>query len=242
MSRLATELQRLFALPGQTFADHKAGLAAEKDGLRRSLCLSFHRASDWPAVEALYQALQGELELPLPALSVDGNGYRLWFSLAESISATAAQQFIQSLCQRYLADIPARHIDTEQPQQLHFPPTAIVADERWIAFIDPSMGSMFSSEPWLEFPPEIERQGELLSAFKSIAPRDFEHALQILDGSATCAAPEPAASAKLPAPQLTGPYADPHSFLLAVINRQEIDLAQRIAAAKALLPYWPAQS
>ena len=243
MDRLTTELQRLFALPGQGLARYDEALAApQADGLRRVLCLGFLRASDWPAIQAFYEDLQSTLDLPLPALSVDGTGYRIWFSLVEGIDEQRASEFLHGLQNRYFSTLPKQYITLEQAPQLQFPPLALADGERWQAFIDPSMGSMFSSEPWLEFPPDPERQGELLGGFRSMPLRDFSAALHTLGDTANAApASAPEAKPGRPAMHLTGPYADPHSFLLAVINSPEVDLGQRIEAAKSLLPHWPPQ-
>lgn len=100
MNALASELQRLFFLPGQdcpnrkTEADDELSpsvaaaqtpdallktLAGERtfalelvsaDRRVRALVITLVRASDWGSLAALYQGVQDELELPPPALSV----------------------------------------------------------------------------------------------------------------------------------------------------------------------------
>jgi len=209
----------------------------------RCLCLIFTRASDWPALSELQQAIQHELDLPAPALSVDGQGFRLWLSLAEAVDVSTGSAFLEALRQRYLADLPASRLQLDPNVPATLPPLALAADERWSAFIDPTMGSMFCDEPWLDLPPNQDQQADLLSRFTSLSTTDFAnaHALLLAQNTPSTAndAPQPAISTVNP-PEMfktCGPFADPHSFLLAVINDPGISLAQRIDAAKALLPY-----
>lgn len=70
--RLRSELRRLNFVAGET-----------ADDAVRALRIDFPRAADWPAVAALLDRLCGELGLPVPAVSVGGEGgYSLWLALA----------------------------------------------------------------------------------------------------------------------------------------------------------------
>ena len=232
MSKLASELERLYLLPGQNEPLIDASAAS------RLLCLALP-AKDWPAAETLLQALPDDLELPLPALSVDGEGFRLWLSFAEAIDAATGARFVAALHQRYLPELPAERLQV-LAGQLVLPPSPLDDDgERWAAFIDPGMGSLFVDEPSLDFSPNPEKQAELLAGFTSIPARAFAQALARLEAaSAETAGETPTAAVHLPETAKTiGAYPDPKSFLLAVMNEPTVPLAQRIEAAKALLPY-----
>ena len=278
MHKLITELERLYFLPDQQWHSLKldaAGaapgsaeglltpaivarnLAGEAnvaldlvgtDGAVRAMVVDFERAADWERVAELYQAVQDELELPAPALSVSGHrGYRLWFSLAEAVDAAQARDFLAALQRKYLSDMPAVQVGLA-PAALT--PGLHLVTGKWSAFIDPTMGAMFVDEPGLEMAPNMERQADLLARLKSIGTTDFQRGLEFLQppaadlkspvGGPVGAVSRPAeeggpSSEKL---NLGNQYADPQSFLLAVMNDPAASTDQRIAAAKALLPYF----
>jgi len=230
MDRLSAETRRLFGLP--------AGGAAGPDaaGGRRALVVAFRRAADWPAIAALYEKI-GELGLAQPALAVDGvGGFNLWFPLADAVDATRGRDFLAELCRDALAGLPSGTVEL-LPEGVALPPCAQPDGERWAAFVDPALGSLFAAEPWLDFPPSADQQAELLAGCTSLSAADLR---QVLAGRvpAPPASPPPAPPAA-PAPQLAGPYADAPSFLLAVINDPSVDLALRIAAAQALIAHRP---
>ena len=73
-------------------------------GMARAMVVSFARATDWEQVANLYQAVQDELDLPAPAVSVSGRkGYSLWFSLAEALPLAQIQAFLAALGRPLLA-------------------------------------------------------------------------------------------------------------------------------------------
>ena len=164
-------------------------------GMARAMVVSFARATDWEQVANLYQALQDELDLPAPGVSVSGRkGYSLWFSLAEALPLAqiqawvdssfpgGRQAFLAALRLKYLADIPLAHLEL-QPDALAIKtlaPTRHNATGKWSAFIDPSMGSMFIVEPGLEMAPILDRQAGMLAGLKSIKTANFQRALSIL--------------------------------------------------------------
>jgi len=225
------------------------------------MVVSFARATDWEQVANLYQAVQDELDLPAPAVSVSGRkGYSLWFSLAEALPLAQIQAFLAALRLKYLADIPLAHLEL-QPDALAIKTLAPARHNttgKWSAFIDPSMGSMFIVEPGLEMAPILDRQAGMLAGLKSIKTANFQRALSILqtpselDGEPALTLAE--AAARLPTKVSRPPdladgyrysklgegntYADPRDFLLAVMNDSSVGVKQRIKAAKALLPYF----
>ncbi len=221
MDKLDAELRRLHLSPAEPPATGG-----------QALCLGFRRAADWESVAALWHAAQAELDLPAPAMSIDGEGYRLWFSLAERVADETARRFIDGLIRRYLAELPdARlHIDFAASP----PPAELIPDERWAAFIDPGLGSMFAAEPWLDMAPNRNQQADLLAALRSIRPAELSHALdRMLAQTSPAAAP-----AALETLSLSGPFTHPRDFLLAVMNDPQAGSLARIEAAKALLPYF----
>ena len=269
MDKLLAELQRLYFLPGQT-GECRIGNAGSpghitpelarqtlaaagsllldaqnRAGEQRLLCIALTRPGDWPHAANLLAGIEADLDLPAPAVSIDGQGHRLWFSLADAVPAAQAQDFLDGLRRRYLAEIPPARLQTCSENRIPLPPAPLADGERWTAFIDPNMGSMFLDEAWLEMPPGLNRQAELLAGFKSIPAADFTRALAILAAPAT---PSTAEATPMPAPvavdppemlKTSGRFADPKSFLLAVMNDAGVSLQQRIEAAKALLPYFP---
>lgn len=218
MDKLSGELQRLHFLPGQ-----------------QALGIAFRRAADWEPAAQLWRAVQEELDLPAPAVSVDGQGYRLWFSLAEPVDEQQARRFLDGLHNRYLADLPASRLEFGLAGD---PPGPLADGERWAAFIDPGMGSMFIAEPWLEMAPNSNQQADLLAGFVSMRTADFVRALALLQPAGQAAAADDNAVPVASAPSLQGPFTEPKQFLLAVMNDAGASLPQRIEAAKALLPYF----
>src|SRR4051812_40601111 len=102
MEKLIAELTRLYLAPEavtrDALAQHIGGkntLAIKlttADGLTRALATPFRKtrgdgeARHWSRLCAVANALQADLELPAPAVSIDGaQAYRLWLSLAEPV-------------------------------------------------------------------------------------------------------------------------------------------------------------
>lgn len=241
MTTLIAELRRLYALPGQTLPDPSAaaeggGDLVGPDGQVRTVVVGLAGAAAWPAVAALCEGVEAELELPAPAVSVAGAaGFRVWFSLASAVPLARAVAFGDGLCRRFLAELPAAHVDLLPTPAgrgaLPAVPAAEGATGRWTAFIDPALGGMFADEPWLAMAPNPERQADLLAGFASIAAADFERVMAMLGAAA---AVSPAAAG----PAAGGAFSDPKGFLLAVMNDPGVSLAQRIEAARVLLPYF----
>lgn len=270
MNRLIAELKRLYFLdhqPGYCLgggADTRreaqidaetlarclageAGVALElvgPEGDGRAMVVAFGKGSGWEAVARLYEGVQEDFDLPAPAISVSGgDGYQVWFSLAEPVAATEARAFLAGLRRRYLAELPAGQLSfhPDGGETLALVPALQPETGKWSAFIDPSMGAMFGDEPWLEMAPNMDKQADLLAGFASIKPGEFRRTLDMLGA-------EPAPD-KTPAPGdscgkaharlgVGCDFTDPQSFLLAVMNDASASPRLRIEAAKALLPYF----
>ena len=156
-----------------------------------------------------------------------------------------AGAFLDVLRRRYLGDIapgrvamlPALDAASATPPLLARPVPALQADSGlWSAFVASDLVLMFADEPGLDMPPNPDGQAKLLEPLKSITPAEFELALQRLRSAAVPAAPGRASS---PTAQVAA-LLDPKRFLLDVMNNDTLDLALRIEAAKALLPYFAA--
>lgn len=247
MNRLQRELQRLYG--PQADAGLGLGLDArgmsDALGLVQAMVLELARPADWAALSAVWGGVQADLALPAPAIAVNGSdGCQLWFSLAEPVPAPHAGAFLDALRRRYLADseparvamLPAPDAASERPLLHARPVPALQADSGlWSAFVASDLVSMFTDEPWLDMPPSPDGQAQLLAPLKSILPAAFELALQRLGPAAVSAPVEASNDATQAAASL-----DPRRFLLDVMNNDSLELALRIEAAKALLPYFAA--
>lgn len=252
MTRLQTEYLRLYLPPGAGADSAEAPGLIGADGRVRALVLALSRPADWDALSPVWRGVQADLELPAPAIAVNGvDAYELWFSLAEPVAVAEAAAFLQGLRQRYLLDVkPARlrlWPDTAVPSASPVPsqiPALQPATGRWSAFVAPDLPAVFGDDPSLDFQPVDDAQAEQLSRLKSIAPEAWQAAmaqLQPVAPAASGAAPVPAALPVQPpvaSPShtaLNGPYQDPRRFLLDVMNDPSVALALRIDAARALL-------
>ncbi len=227
---------RLFALPGET--DRGDTLPRyDAAGNVRTLQIVLHDSRHWPEIAALLAGL-AQLDLPLPAVSVEAEGgYALWFALADPVPAERAGHFLHALRRRFLAEIPVDRIEllpgnAATPTLRRLPRQV---GERWSAFIDPTLGSLFADGDGLDFPPDPERQAGLLAAVDLISSEKFERALNRL-GQPVSPIADPAVSTGDLLPT-GGDYRDPKTFLFAVMNDPRAAAAHRLAAASALLPY-----
>ena len=108
MNRLQAEFHRLYLPPSPDGRSHDFGepglIGAE--GRMRAMVLGLARPADWPELSALWRGVQADLELPAPAIAVNGvDGYQLWFSLSEPVPVAQAHAFLDALRQRYLGTI-----------------------------------------------------------------------------------------------------------------------------------------
>ena len=273
MNKFFSELERLYFLRDQHWLSHgfdtggepvyvmEARLPADRvaidlvssEGMVRAMLINFEKASDWADVAHLYESIQSELGLPAPAISVSGNkGYGLWLSLSEPVPVAEASAFLKALSNKYLADIPVQNRvllpgpDNSVAAGLSvvlLPCARLKASEMWSAFIDPTLGSMFVDEPWLEMAPNLDKQAGILASLESIEAVDFARVSSLLQRPAES---EPSAietagecgreAARQPSRLNVGEhFSDPESFLLAVMNDSSVSAKHRIKAAKALL-------
>ncbi|MEO9149886.1 MAG: hypothetical protein ABI212_11045 [Burkholderiaceae bacterium] len=248
MNRLQEELQRLYGPQAD------APLSLELDvrdlvdaqGRVRAMVLELARPADWAAMSAVWGGVQTDLALPTPAIAVNGrDGCQLWFSLSEPVLVPKAAAFLDALRRRYLGDIlpvrvgmlPALDAAPARPLLHVWPvPTLQTDSGLWSAFVASDLASMFAEEPWLDTPPNPDGQAQLLALLKSISPAEFELAVQQLKPTTGPAAPRLVSNAAAHA----AASLDPKRFLLDVMNNTSLDLALRIEAAKALLPYFDA--
>jgi hypothetical protein len=253
MNRLQTELLRLFAIePAVDAGDHGAPFAEAADGFTtRALVLELARPADWSALAVLWHGVQTDLSLPAPAIAVNGvDAFQLWFSVAEPVSVTEGQRFLDGLQRRYLAGVaPARIALRMLPEEV---PALREATGNWSAFIARDLAAVFADEPWLDMYPSPEAQADVLSRLRSIKPVDFQAACDQLapPGAPHAMKREPAlagllvAAPRSPGVSSAGATAsstetlDPKRFLLGVMADPGADLRWRIEAARALLPYF----
>jgi len=259
MNRLQSQVHRLYLAPaiGSQDTDAEPSSLIDAAGRVRAMVLELARPADWAAVSTVWQGVQADLDLPAPAIAVSGtDGYQLWFSLAEPVSAAQASAFLEALRLRYLGDIPPRRVgmlptlDAASPlQAVHASLVPAPQQEagHWSAFVAPDLAPMFADEPWLDIPPNPDGQSTLLARLTSIAPADFQRALERLVPATMPASPQPASTpAALTGAglgptgahaALAGAWQDPKRFLLDVMNNDAVALGLRIEAAKALLPH-----
>src|SRR5450830_550703 len=240
MSTLQAELARLYRSHERSIQNPpgaESGLMAP-DGAVRALVLELARPADWALLSTVWRGVQTDLELPAPAIAVSGiDGYQLWFSLAEPVSALQAGAFLEALRVRYLSLVaPGRllmlpAVDAASPGQIQHAllvPALQPATGHWSAFVAPDLAAIFSEEPWLDLPPNPEAQAKVLSRLECIKPAVF-HA--VLERLSPVVMPQAApissvdhesngrqATVEVKASALKGNSLDPKRFLLCVMN------------------------
>ena len=268
MNRLQSELHRLYLprpadAPGVDApgADTASTELFDAHGRTRALVLELARPAEWEPLARAWRGVQAELELPAPAVAVSGtDGLQLWFSLAQPVPVREAQAFLEALRLRFLPELPparVRLMPTEAsagPAAHAAPVPAEQAEEgRWSAFVTPDLAALFTETPWLDLPPGVDGQADLLCRLKSIGPAAFDQARARLAPAAPAAEPAvdatrtPEAGARFAQavhettqarPAGAGASAsalEPREFLLRVMRDETVALALRIEAAKALL-------
>lgn len=240
MNRLQTEWQRLYGAPPHT--------PDTPDPLTRALVLELANPADWASLGRVWAGVQDELDWPEPAIAVSGkDALQLWFSLQQAVSAAQGREVLERLQQRYLADLPhaARRLRLWPQPDGHQAPAipAECAPDQWSAFVAPDLAPVFTDTPWLDIPPSLDGQADLLRRLRPIAPSAWAAARQALAAATppatTHAPPAEALAAASPASPAVAVAAalSPRQFLLSVVNDPQAPLALRIDAAKALLPY-----
>jgi hypothetical protein len=214
MEKLIAELTRLYLAPEavtrEVLAQHILGhttLAIKlttADGLTRALAIPFRKVfgdgetGHWERLCAVANALQAELGLPVPAVSIDGaNAYRLWLSLETPVPADQAQDFLELLRQAYFPALELAPDAATAP--VYLPPCLNPRSGKWAAFIHPGMGASFAEESGLEVAPPLAGQVGFLEGLDSIDEEQFRQALRKLEqrrppAAAPGRAPEPVSS------------------------------------------------
>ena len=206
MEKLIAELARLYLAPEsvtrEVLASHILGrttLAIKlttADGLVRALAIPFRKifgdgeAGHWDRLCVVANALQAELGLPAPAVSIDGaSAYRLWLSLETPVPAGEAQDFLELLRKTYFPGVELAPDAATAP--VYLPPCLNPRSGKWAAFIHPGMGASFAEESGLEMAPPLAGQAGFLESVESIAEDQFRNALRTLERRQ---APAPAAA------------------------------------------------
>ncbi|MBL8387658.1 MAG: hypothetical protein JNK17_05560 [Hydrogenophaga sp.] len=240
MSRLDTEQQRLFSTD-----EH-----SRSAGLVRRMVLGISGPADWPLLGAVWRGVQADLDLPAPAIAVNGvDAFELWFSVADPLPAETAASFLDRLCDRYLPDLAAsrRRMSPSPDPGLGTEPERVpqlrAETGRWSAFVAPDLAAVFGDDPSLDIPPGEDAQADLLSRIRPVTRAEFQIAMARLMPEPSPFLHEPVAAAPLrnaaPIAPRRGPtngYDDPRQFLLDVMNDATVSMELRIQAAKALLP------
>ncbi len=238
MNRLNTELLRLYGCRAPTTPETAHSLFT-LDGQTRCLVLELGHPPDWATLSALWRGVQLDLDLPAPAIAVNGSsGLQLWFSLQSPVGADEAQTILGGLSARYLGDIPERRLrlwpNVVNGVLSHAQPVPAQCDTegRWSAFVAPDLVSVFADTPYLDIPPNAEGQADTLASLK-ITPN--EALSRACEGNPPDRRPGPVP------PPMAAPTArsglSPQDFLLGVMNDATAELGLRVEAAKALLPY-----
>ena len=213
MQKLLSELSRLYlpagAVAPAALAEHMLGTTTlaiklvSDSGMTRALMIPFRKAKSgaedqhWTQLCALANALQADLGLPAPAVSISGaDGYGLWLSFEDPLPSSEAQRFLALLGQAYFPDTAVDPGAVDAPVEL--PPCLNQASGKWAAFIHPGMGASFADESGLEMAPPMAGQLAFLEGLHSISEDQFRHALEVLQpshGQAAVARAAPAARA-----------------------------------------------
>jgi hypothetical protein len=198
MQKLISELSRLYihagALPQEIVAQRLLGQASAPvsltaaNGMTRALAIAFRKVADagearhWHLLCEVANALQVELGLPAPAVSISGvDGYGLWLSFAEPVPTAQVQNFLDLLRNAYFPEMAIDADAASAPVEL--PPCLNQGTGKYAAFIHPDLGASFADEAGLEMAPPFAGQAALLDGLRSISPAQFEHAVQTLQQS-----------------------------------------------------------
>lgn len=211
MQKLISELKRLY-LPTDTLSQevleqHLQGQATRAvslvtgDGLTRAMVIAFHKMADgeeaqhWSLLCEVANALQSQLGLPAPAVSISGaDGYGLWLSLDTPAPTELVQKFLDLLRKVYLPGVAAG--PDAAIALVELPPCVHQSTGKWAAFINPGLGASFADEAGLEMAPPFAGQAALLEGLQGISQAQFVHAINTLEQSLGVAPP-----AGEPAPQ-----------------------------------------
>lgn len=225
MTTLQHELSRLY----------QAQQGTEPHGTVRALVLELGQPADWSALSAAWRGVQSDLELPAPAIAVNGvDGHQLWFALAEPVPVAQAHAFLEALRVRYLGAVAPKRIRLLSGVDAFQPIPALQHNGHWSAYVAPDLAAIFSDEPWLDLPPSPEAQAKVLSSMECIKPGALVAALEQLQPAHPVSHAAAVSAGAMASP---APHSSAREFLLSVMNDTSVALPLRIDAAKALLPY-----
>jgi len=172
------------------------------EGMTRTIAIPFHKipkaeeGRHWTLLCEVANALQEELDLPAPAVSIASQeGFCLWLSLATPLPSIEAGRFVELLRQAYFPEI-----EPSLGAPVELPPCLNRDSGRWTAFINPGMGASFIGEPGLEIAPPQAAQAAFLEGLESIDAARFGAALERLQSrgagmASTDSTPAPAPTA-----------------------------------------------
>ncbi|WP_426174444.1 hypothetical protein [Massilia sp. TWR1-2-2] len=188
MNKLIAELTRLYLPPGAMSAPAleqqlRAVSLANGDSQARAMVIPFVKTDiegeHWTILCEVANAVQAELGLPAPAVSISGDdGYALWLSLERAVPTSVIQQFLGLLRQAYFPGMELRADAATAPVEL--PPCLHQSSGKWSAFINPGLGASFTDEAGLEMAPPIAGQAALLESVQSIGAAQFQRAMTML--------------------------------------------------------------
>jgi hypothetical protein len=198
MQKLISALRRLYlpagSLSPEALEQHVLGQATlaislvTADGLARAAVLAFHKMADgdsaqhWSLLCEVANALQVQLGLPAPAVSISGaDGYGLWLSLETPAPTAQVQQFLQLLRKAYFPSMDLGPDAASAPVEL--PPCLHQRTGKWAAFINPGLGASFADDSGLEMAPPFAGQAALLESLHSISETQFLRAMNMLQQS-----------------------------------------------------------
>ena len=195
MKKLISELTRLYlpagALSPDVWEHHFFGHShcginlVTPDGRTRAMAIPFDKLADseeaqhWTLLCQVANALQVQLGLPAPAVSISGdNGFRLWLSFDEAVPTALVQKFLDLLRNAYF---PRMDLGPEAAMAIaELPPFLHGSTGKWAALINPGLGASFADESGLEMAPPFAGQAALLENLKSITAPQFTHAVNTL--------------------------------------------------------------
>lgn len=195
MQKLISELTRLYmppdALAPEIMAQHILGQPSQSinlltgDGRTRAIVISFRKmanseeAEHWRLLCEVANALQAQLGLPAPAVSISGaGGYGLWLSLEAPVPSARVQKFLEQLQAAYFPGMDLRSDAAAVPLEL--PPCLDRSSGKWTAFIHPALGASFADESGLDMAPPLAAQAALLESLQSISEAQFQRAIDLL--------------------------------------------------------------
>lgn len=187
MQKLIAELKRLYLPPDAPAAPGRVSLTTA-NGQTRALVIPFKKMSGggqtqhWDLLCTVANALQTQLALPAPAVSISGaDGYALWLSLATPIPTAQAQQFLGLLAKAYFPDLALAADAAMAPVEL--PPCQHPTSGLWSAFIHPDLGASFAEDAGLDMAPPFAGQAALLDGLQSISHAQLLHVMTLLQPS-----------------------------------------------------------